>query len=166
MKEFTCCFTGHRILPADRVEQIKIQVRSEAKNLVQQGVRYFGAGGALGFDTLAALTILELKKVCPQLRLILVLPCKDQTRGWLQSDVEQYEGIKGQVDKIVYTSEFYTRGCMQKRNWHLADHSAYCICYLTKNYGGTKYTVDRCRANNVAVIDIARHFDMQQNSTI
>ena len=42
---------------------------------------FYGAGGALGFDTLAAQTVLDMKKEYPQLRLILVLPCEDQTRG-------------------------------------------------------------------------------------
>ena len=38
------------------------------------GYLYFGAGGALGFDTLAAQTVLDLKKDYPQIKLILVLP--------------------------------------------------------------------------------------------
>ena len=52
---------------------------------------FCGAGGALGFDTLAAQTVLEMKKEYPQLRLILVLPCENQTRGWHSEDIAVYE---------------------------------------------------------------------------
>ena len=46
----------------------------------------------------------------PDIRLILVLPCRFQTRGWASEDVKIYENIKEQADKVVYTSEEYTRG--------------------------------------------------------
>ena len=75
--------------------------------------------GALGFDTLAALAVLELKQQYPQIKLILVLPCRNQTREWKEADIQKYEWIKSKADKVVYTSEHYYNGCMQKRNRHL-----------------------------------------------
>ena len=60
---------------------------------------YFGAGGALGFDTIAAFTVLKLKESYHDIRLILVLPCLAQTRGWSREDVEKYEDIKSKADK-------------------------------------------------------------------
>lgn len=56
---------------------------------IENGYRYFGEGGALGFDTVAALTVLELKSVYPDIKLILVLPCKKQTRGWSETDIQK-----------------------------------------------------------------------------
>lgn len=58
-------------------EKLKVAVRLR-KNIEEQikaGVVFYGAGGALGFDTIAAQTVLEMKNEYPQLRLILVLPC-------------------------------------------------------------------------------------------
>ena len=75
---------------------------------------YFGAGGALGFDTLAAQCVLSLKKQYPHIKLILVLPCITQTKGWSKDDIATYEEIKSQADKVVYTSYDYFRGCMLK----------------------------------------------------
>lgn len=46
------------------------------------------------------------------------------------------------ADEIVHTSQHYYKGCMHKRNRYMADNSSYCICYLVKSVGGTKYTVD------------------------
>ena len=42
------------------------------------------------------------------MKLILVLPCLTQTRGWPAADVAEYERIKGLADKVVYTSQAYT----------------------------------------------------------
>ena len=59
----------------------------------------------MGFDTLAAQTVIELKKDFPQIKLILVLPCKEQTLKWSAKDIAEYERNKEKADKIKYTSE-------------------------------------------------------------
>ena len=151
----TCCFTGHRNIPPAEREQLARRLELTVIELIQSGVRYFGAGGALGFDTLAAQTVLKLREEYPQIRLILVLPCRTQTRGWSAEDVRLYEAIKAAADKVRYTSEEYTRGCMLKRNRHLVDNSSVCVSYMTKNSGGTAYTVDYARKNNVRVINLS-----------
>lgn len=119
---------------------------------IEKGYQYFGAGGALGFDTLAANTVLELKNIYPHIKLILVLPCKEQTKGWKQYDIDEYERIRSKADKVVYTAEHYYNGCMQKRNRHLVDNSSLCICYLTKETGGTAYTVRYARTKRIGVV--------------
>ncbi|HBN86416.1 MAG TPA: DUF1273 domain-containing protein [Clostridiales bacterium] len=154
-KNQTCCFTGHRKIPAKEYERLKTQIRKEVIKLINDGVIYFGVGGALGFDTVAANMIIELKKQYPQIKLILVLPCKTQTRGWSQADVDKYEEIKNTCDKYVYVSETYTPGCMYKRNRHLVNNSGYCICYLTESSGGTAYTVGLAKKNGLKIINIA-----------
>lgn len=152
----TCCFTGHRELPAGwgrwalarKLEQVIIEQ-------IEEGILFFGAGGARGFDTLAAQTVLKLKQKYPDIKLILVLPCLTQTRGWPAGDVEEYERIKTQADKVVYTSQEYFKGCMHKRNRHLVDSSSVCICYLIKNSGGTAYTANYAKGQGVKMINIA-----------
>ncbi len=104
---------------------------------------------------MAAQAVLELKKLYPQIKLILVLPCKTQTYGWSRENIEIYEKIKKACDKYVYTSDEYTSGCMQYRNRYLVDHSGYCICYLTKNSGGTAYTVRYAEKKGLKIINLA-----------
>mgnify|MGYP000822304428 CR=1 FL=1 len=154
-KNRTACFTGHRELPTENLPEISKRLEDTLLTLIEQGYCYFGAGGALGFDTLAAQTVLRLRERYPQIRLILVLPCLNQTRGWQQADVDIYEELKRRADKVTYTSESYFRGCMQKRNRHLVDNSSGCICYLTKPTGGTAYTVDYARRRGLRIINIA-----------
>lgn len=155
MKERTACFTGHRTIPF--LQRRKIEKRTEEALIeaIKQGYRFFGTGGALGFDTLAAQTVLRLKKTYPQIKLILVLPCLSQTRGWRPEDIAEYERIKAAADKVVYTSQEYTRDCMFKRNRHLVDNSSLCIAYLTENTGGTAYTVDYARSKGLIIRNVA-----------
>lgn len=155
VKEKTCCFTGHRDIPSGAYQHIFSKTEEMVENLIKKGYLFFGAGGALGFDTIAALTVLKLKEKYPDVRLILVLPCLSQTRGWSSHDVEIYEDIKSRADKVVYTSEEYTRGCMHKRNRHLVDNSSACIAYLTDSKGGTAYTVDYAKKHGLIVYNIA-----------
>jgi uncharacterized phage-like protein YoqJ len=82
-------------------------LRYEIVKLIEQGYVFFGAGGALGFDTLAAQPVLDLRESYPQIKLILVHPCKNQTHGWDAKDIAIYEEIKNHCDKFVYTSEQY-----------------------------------------------------------
>lgn len=153
MKNQTCCFTGHRKIPLDQLESVTQRLRDAVIASIKDGYLYFGAGGALGFDTIAAQTILELKKDYPQIKLILVLPCKTQTRGWRQEDIEEYNRIMKDADKVVYTSHNYYNGCMQKRNRYLVDYSSLCICYLNKTTGGTAYTVEYAKKSKLTIIN-------------
>lgn len=156
MKNKTCCFTGHRELPTGWTRwRFNVKLEKAIVKQIKNGIQFFGAGGALGFDTIAAQAVLRLKKKYPDIKLILVLPCRDQASKWLAEDVEEYERIKAQADKIVYTSQEYTSGCMHKRNRHMVDNSSVCICYLTRKDGGTAYTVSYAKKRGVEVINIA-----------
>ena len=110
--------------------------------MVDRGVSRFLCGGARGFDTLAAQTVLQLKREYPTLELFLVLPCRDQARGWSSEEAIQYEAVRRRADRVVYMENAYAEGCMHKRNRALVDNSRYCIYYMVQRMGGTAYTVD------------------------
>ena len=144
------------------MSKIKTREKATGKDitiigLIDRGIRFYGAGGARGWDTLAAQIVLRLKGRYPHIKLILVLPCLTQTKGWRSEDVAEYERIKAQADKIVYTSQQYAPGCMHKRNRHLVDHSSVCVCYLNRENGGTAYTVDYAEMQKLEVINLAQH---------
>lgn len=151
----TCCFTGHRNIPLDQLESVTQRLKDAVIASIKEGYLYFGAGGALEFDTLAAQTVLELKAKYPEIKLILVLPCLNQAEKWNEKDQKEYERIKTLADKVVYTSRNYFNGCMQRRNRHLIDNSSLCICYLIKASGGTAYTVDYAISQGCSVKNLA-----------
>ena len=150
----TCCFTGHRIIPVEEYDRIKRLLKEEIIKLINIGVKFYGTGGAIGFDTLAALTVLELKNDFPFIKLILVLPCHNQTDRWKKEDRDIYEFIKQKSDKYVYVSDKYYDGCMLKRNIHLVNNSKYCICYLSSHTGGTAFTVNYAKKMNLTIINL------------
>ncbi len=153
--EETACFTGHRKVPLTHHLQIKKRLQIIIEQLIERGVIYYGAGGALGFDTMAAQAVLKAKKKHPQVKLILVLPCPTQADRWPVRDKEIYEEIKSQADKVVYVSDHYTKSCMFQRNRHLVNCSGTCIAYLTEKNGGTAYTVNYARSQGLEIINLA-----------
>lgn len=152
MKDKTCCFTGHRDVPESEKEKVKARIKQEIIKLIDKGVIYFGTGGARGFDTLAAESVLELKNVYPHIKLILVLPCINQTIGWNEYDIGKYNYIKSKADKVKVLSQNYSSGCMHRRNRHLVDNSAYCVCFCRRETGGTAYTVNYAIKQKASVI--------------
>ena len=155
MREKTACFTGHRKIPPESISELSQRLKNTLLRLIEEGYMYFGAGGALGFDTLAAQCVLSLKNQYTHIKLILVLPCITQTKGWSENDIAIYEEIKSQADKVVYTSREYSRGCMFKRNRHLVDCSSVCVSYLTQEKGGTAYTVNYAKEHGLTFYNIA-----------
>lgn len=57
----TACFTGHRRIPAEQVGGICEQLNTAIVSLIERGYIFFCAGGALGYDTLAAQAVIVLK---------------------------------------------------------------------------------------------------------
>ncbi len=155
MKTKTACFTGHRKIPAEIEDVIYKRTKEEIIKLAKRGYIFFESGGALGFDTISARAVLDVKRDFPQIELILVLPCVTQTKYWSKKDMILHEKIKALAKNVIYTSEEYTVGCMHKRNRRLVDDSSACICYLTGESGGTFYTVSYAKRNSLEVINIA-----------
>lgn len=154
MKNQVCCFTGHRIIKMSKIE-VNNRLDKLIEYLVSKGVIYYGCGGALGFDTLAAEAVIRARTKNPLIKLILVLPCKDQDIKWKQEDKDKYEYIKSQSDKIRYISDIYTSTCMYDRNRHLVDESCYCISLLEHYSGGTYYTFRYAKEKGLIIYNIA-----------
>ena len=155
-KEKTACFTGHREL-REPYEVIYSKTQKVVEKLIQQGYRYFGAGGARGFDSLAAEVVLALKAKYPHIHLILVLPFYKQyehEKNWKITEIAQHEKHKKMAAKVVYTQEVYSSGCYYKRNRHLVDFSSVCIAYQYKTTGGTAYTTKYAHDKGVKIIEI------------
>ncbi len=153
-KEQTACFTGHRKFNIIEYIKIKIKLNKEIKELINKGVKYFGCGGAIGFDILAGMTIIKLKRKYKDIFLILVLPCRNQDLYWTKRQKKRYKFLLENADKITYESVYYNKNCIFARNRHLVEHSKYCICYLRNEVSGTGYTVKYAKSKNLKIIYI------------
>ena len=158
-KDAVCCFTGHRKIESYHTATIKPELDRILNMMIGSGIKTFRAGGAMGFDTLAALTVLELREKDPEVRLELCLPCKEQTAKWDDESIAIYNDILERADKVTYVSERYTKDCMLARNRFMVDGSVCCIAYCTNENalrGGTAYTVRYAVKSGVKVINLCR----------
>ncbi len=151
----TVCFTGHRHLDNGDASEVSHMLSCLLHTLANCGSEHFCTGGALGFDTMAALCVIELKKEFPHISLDLVLPCRDQTNLWSNHDRALYNLILSKADSVEFLHEKYTSTCMHDRNRALVDRSDVCVAYLVHQGGGTAYTVSYAEKENKQVINIA-----------
>ena len=160
-KDKTCCFTGHRRVADSKLPEIVKKLRLEIEFLQSYGINNFVAGGALGFDTLAALAVLLQKQKSDDIYLHLMLPCHNQCFRWKERDIAIYNNILERADSKVYLSDHYHGGVMQLRNRAMVDASDYCICYFdedavssAKTGGGTLYTVNYARKKGLCIVNL------------
>ncbi len=152
----TVCFTGHREIPETEYQGLTERLTETLEGLIAEGATEFRAGGARGFDTLAALTVLLLRRRHPEIRLHLILPAPSQTRGWPQDEVTLYEQILAQADSHRFVSTAYYNGVLQLRNRALVEGSDICVAYLCNSHGGgTAYTAALALKKGLRLINMS-----------
>ena len=154
-EEQTCCLTGHRIIPPGEEKKIMVRAQNIILKLIREkNVRFFGVGGAVGFDMLAAEYLLHLKAHREQqLRIISVLPYPAwrETDDWTDELRLREERILRGCDKIVYVRQEYEKSVFLLRDRKLVDGSAYCVSYCNRPRTGTAYTVKYALDHGVKV---------------
>lgn len=156
----SACFTGHRNLPRNLSGLESKLYNMLEKAVTEYGIVKFYAGGAVGWDTLASLTVLKLKKIYPQIQLNLVLPCsgEEQTRKWSDEQKKVFYSILKRADSVEYTSLHYFTGCMKIRNQRLVECADICYCFYNpdKFRSGTAQTVHMARNKKIPLINFFR----------
>ena len=147
----TCCFTGHRIIKI--TPELVQRLRDAIVDVIGKGVTEFYDGGAIGFDMLAAETVMELKAEYPDIKLHMLLPCpsEEQIKGWNKSQIARYEQIMQAADTVTVVSDHYSRDCMRQRNERLVELADCCICYCTNPRSGTGQAVRMAKDKGIEV---------------
>lgn len=158
-KEKTCCFSGHRIIPVGKRARVTEELKKIISELYSGGIDTFLCGGAMGFDMLAAESVLAFKAKTRDIRLVMALPCMNQAEKWGVEQKQNYNRILREADEVIYLSEEYTKGCMHARNRFMADCSSVCVCYCQSGSGGTAYTVDYARRLGLKIYNVAETFE-------
>ncbi len=158
-KRVSCSFTGHRNLSKSDKMRIFPSLKSTILYLVSLGVTEFHTGGALGFDTVASLAVLDLMRDNSSIKLILELPYQSQADSWNEADKATYESIKKQATEVNYHSENpkskeAATKALLKRNRILVDKSHYLVCYKKHEGGGTAYTVKYANLHDLNILEI------------
>ena len=154
-KPLVVCLTGHRHIPVQHALVLPGLLERHMLALIDRGAVEFRAGGAVGYDMVATLKLIEIKERMPHIRLCLCLPCRDQTRGWDEAGRRAYQYILAHADEISYTVDTYTPSCMLARDRQLVEGSDVCLAYCTKNKGGSFYTCSYALKHDLELINLA-----------
>ena len=150
----TVCFTGHRQIPHDDAMKLPSLLETVLSDLIERGATTFRAGGAIGFDTVAALKVLELRESHPHIRLELILPCRNQTEHWEDLAVRTYQYILERADSHRFLFDTYFEGCMLERDRRLVEGCDVCVAFCNRSRGGTAYTMTKALRSGMEVINI------------
>lgn len=154
MKERSVCFTGHRDIEAWRKFEIKEKLFEVIKSLIYKGYTDFYAGGAYGFDMMAALEVLRVKELNNNVKLHIILPYKKNVNNYCSYDKYTQNLILERADDVECLFERYITGCFHTRNRKMVDSSSVCVAFLEKSSGGTYFTVNYAREKGLEIIFI------------
>lgn len=134
---------------------MKGRIRQAALACHQSGIRSFLCGMAAGFDLLAAEAVLELRMEYPDIRLIALIPFRNQPDRFSPMDKNRYQSVLGQADKVVVLSDSYFDGCFLRRNDYMLEHSCHVIAYFNgEPKGGTYYTCKRAKRMGMKICNL------------
>ena len=151
----SCCFTGHRRIPFAEVAPLTAQLDTALADAYAAGCRAFYAGGAMGFDNLAAERTLLLREAHPDVSLYLLLPCRDQTRGWPREEEERLRRILSLCNGYRYVGEAYSSTAMYERNMALVASGELCIAYLRRYASGAGQTYRAAARAGLTLLNLA-----------
>ncbi|MDR1705032.1 MAG: SLOG family protein, partial [Clostridiales bacterium] len=149
------CFIGHELINRSIYTNLAKKLEKNVDSLIKQGIIYFGCGAFEGFDQLAGMTVLNARKSNPGIRLIIVLPCKQQDFLFSGANTRTYKDLIANADKVVYVTEKFSKNCVDKRNQHLINNSSICVTYMKHIQSNIGQTVRLAQESGLTVINLA-----------
>ena len=134
---------------------MKIKLKKTIEAAIQDGYKTFLCGMAIGFDTICAETVLDLKRIYPDIKLIGAIPCKDQDKLWSAKDKKRYKELLKQLDGIrcIY-NKYIGVECMLERNEYMIKKSSLLIALFNGEHGGTEKTLSFAKQQGLDIIII------------
>ena len=151
----TAAFTGHRCIRCNDRQRLRTELERTITTCYDSGIRHFLCGMALGFDMLAAETLLAVKAEYPDIRLTAVIPFRGQPCKFNPADKGRYQSILGKADNVVCLSETYFDGCFLRRNDYMLKRASRIIAYYNgEPKGGTFYTCRRAERMGLKITNL------------
>ncbi len=136
-KEHTCCVTGHRNIPADKIQYVQIQLRQELLQAIQSGYTHFISGFAAGVDLIFAGIVADLKREYP-ITLEAAIPYPSR----MNTPDEVFQCLLKECDIVKVHTDRYSKSCYMVRNRYMIDCSALVIAvHDGRKSGGTVATI-------------------------
>lgn len=148
--QITVAFTGHRHYGGEA----DAALWQTLERLHAEGFRIFLSGMAAGFDLAAAEAVVRLRDRFPDVRLIAVVPFREQPSHFTPRDRQRYATLLAAADHTECLSEHFHRGCYMVRNDWLVNHASTVVAWYDGSEGGTRYTVMRATRKGRMVLHL------------
>ena len=136
-KEHTCCVTGHRDIPADKIQYVQMQLRQELLQAIQSGYTHFISGFAAGVDLIFAGIVADPKREYP-----ITLEAAIPYPGRMNTPDEVFQCLLKECDIVKVHTDRYSKSCYMVRNRYMIDCSALVIAvHDGRKSGGTAATI-------------------------
>lgn len=170
LRKRTVCFSGHRPekLPvngdsgANVIRCLKSILYMEILESISAGYNRFITGLARGVDLWAGEILMELKEDGEKISIIAVKPYKTHGDNFTGEEKFSLGRLISKADEVICLSEEYRKGCFQRRNEYMVDHSGKLIAVVSDYKSGTGATIRYAEKQGIEVRTIdAKSFGEQ-----
>ena len=138
MNEKTCCVTGHRDIPKEKIDYVKHELQLQVQAAIEDGYTRFISGFAEGTDLIFASIVAEEKKQHPNLFLEAAIPYA----GRLKTRDKNFHALLESCSGMKIECEKYKSSCFMQRNRYMVGESQRVIAvYDGREKGGTLFTM-------------------------
>lgn len=166
VKSKTVCFSGHRPekLPfggsddAYVIRVLKSTLYKAILDSIDEGYDCFITGLARGIDLWAGEMIMDLKSAGRPIKLVAAAPFREHGANFHGAEKFSLGNILMNSDKVVYVSQDYFKGCLQRRNEFMVNNSGKLIAVVSDYKSGTGSTIHYAekRGLKTRIIDAKR----------
>lgn len=149
----TCCVTGHRDIPKEKIEFVKQGLRKAIALAIADGYTHFISGFAEGTDLFFAEIVAEICRENKEISLEAAIPYRDRVRQLKKKP--ETKALLDACRKISVISEAYTPNVYHKRNWYMVQQSERAIAFYDgRKTGGTAATIRMVQKKGIELMNL------------
>ena len=153
MEGKTCCVTGHRKIPLEKIQYVKDRLTEEIAGAIEDGYTNFISGFASGSDLYFAEIVKSYIDRGLKLNLEAAIPYRKRY-GALMKNTDSNKLLLA-CSNIKVLSENYSINSFMERNLYMFENSERVIAvYDGRNKGGTFNTIKAAERMNKQVLKI------------
>ncbi len=163
-KNTTLAFTGNRKLTSKDnrpFDVLMVDIYDHLERIIEReylenGIRTFISGMALGFDTICAIIVSRLRGKFPDIQFVAAVPFFEQAKKYSLSDKEQYQQLLDAADVIVVVGGYsFSNNAYHKRNDFMIKNSCKLIAYYDgAPRSGTGSTIRKAKSLGLEVYNL------------
>ena len=152
LKSKTAFFIGDDQINRSSLNNLSQKLERTIDTLIKKEILYFGCAGLSEFGLLSVRAIMNARTKNPAIKMILILPYKQQYKIHTRLNPQDYDKILKDADKVVHVSEKHSPDCYRKHILHLLKHSGVCVAYVKHTQRETQKIVELARNEGLEIV--------------